>query len=151
MNFFLRINRKILLFFSLLILILFIIFIFSKQIIVTNLKIKSAPTSSSNVDISEPKFAISNESKKIYITARVGNFINKDEILLKQNVRFKSNDFSIETEKVIFDRNKQTAKSESKSLFKSKNTTITSDGFNINEKGNKIIFYGNSYIILKWT
>ncbi len=149
MNFFLRINRKILLFFSLLILILFIIFIFSKQIIVTNLKIKSAPTSSSNVDISEPKFAISNESKKIYITARVGNFINKDEILLKQNVRFKSNDFSIETEKVIFDRNKQTAKSESKSLFKSKNTTITSDGFNINEKGNKIIFYGNSYIILK--
>tara|TARA_B100000989_G_scaffold298061_1_gene285919 strand:- start:3264 stop:3713 length:450 start_codon:yes stop_codon:yes gene_type:complete len=149
LNFFLRINRKILLFFSLLILILFIIFIFSKQIIVTNLKIKSAPTSSSNVDISEPKFAISNESKKIYITARVGNFINKDEILLKQNVRFKSNDFSIETEKVIFDRNKQTAKSESKSLFKSKNTTITSDGFNINEKGNKIIFYGNSYIILK--
>ena len=149
MNFFLYINRKILLLFSLLILILFIIFIFSKQIIITNLKIKSAPTSLSNVDISEPKFAISNEKKKIYITAREGNFLNKDEILLKQNVRFKSNDFSIETEKVIFDRNKQTAKSESKSLFKSKNTTITSDGFNINEKGNKIIFYGNSYIILK--
>ena len=149
MNFFLHINRKILLLFSLLILILFIIFIFSKQIIITNLKIKSAPTSLSNVDISEPKFAISNEKKKIYITAREGNFLNKDEILLKQNVRFKSNDFSIETEKVIFDRNKQTAKSESKSLFKSKNTTITSDGFNINEKGNKIIFYGNSYIILK--
>ena len=149
MNFFLHINRKILLLFSLLILILFIIFIFSKQIIITNLKIKSAPTILSNVDISEPKFAISNEKKKIYITAREGNFLNKDEILLKQNVRFKSNDFSIETDKVIFDRNKQTAKSESKSLFKSKNTTITSDGFNINEKGNKIIFYGNSYIILK--
>ena len=132
-----------------LILILFIFFIFSKQIIITNLKIKSAPTSLSNVDISEPKFVISNEKKKIYITAREGNFLNKDEILLKQNVRFKSNDFSIETDKVIFDRNKQTAKSESKSLFKSKNTTITSDGFNINEKGNKIIFYGNSYIILK--
>ena len=27
--------------------------------------------------------------------------------------------------------------------------TISSDGFNIYDKGNKIIFYGNSYIILK--
>mgnify|MGYP001157413216 CR=1 FL=1 len=149
MNFFLHINRKILLFFSFLILTLFIILVFSKQIIVTNLKIKNATTRLSNVDISEPKFAISNETKKIYITAREGNFLNKDEILLKQNVRFKSNDFSIETEKVIFDRNKQTAKSETKSLFKSTNTSITSEGFNIGEKGNKIIFYGNSYIILK--
>ena len=51
--------------------------------------------------------------------------------------------------KVIFDRNKQTAKSETKSLFKSTNTSITSEGFNIDEKGNKIIFYGNSYLILK--
>ena len=34
-------------------------------------------------------------------------------------------------------------------MFKSKNATITSDGFNIHDKGNKIIFYGNSYIILK--
>ena len=103
----------------------------------------------SNADISEPKFAISNQDKKIYITAKEGNFLNKNEILLKQNVRFKSNEFSIETEKVIFDRNKQTAKSETKSLFKSRNTTIRSDGFNINEKGNKIIFYGESYILLK--
>ena len=105
--------------------------------------------SSSNADISEPKFAINNESKKIYITASQGNFINKDEVLLNENVRFKSNDFSIETEKVIFNRDKQTAKSKTKSMFKSKNATITSDGFNIHDKGNKIIFYGNSYIILK--
>ena len=89
------------------------------------------------------------KSKKIYITAKEGNFLNKDEILLNKNVRFKSNDFSIETEKVIFNRNKQTAKSKTKSMFKSKNTTISSDGFNIYDNGNKIIFYGNSYIILK--
>ena len=87
--------------------------------------------------------------KKIHITASQGNFINKDEVILKENVRFKSNDFSIKTETVIFDRNKQTAKSKTKSILKSKNTTITSDGFNIHDKGNKIIFYGNSYIILK--
>ena len=51
------------------------------------------------------------------------------KILLNKNVKFKSIDFSIETEKVIFDRNKQTAESRSKSIFKSKNTTISSDGF----------------------
>ncbi len=131
------------------ILILFIIFIFAKQFTMTNLKITKNITNLSNVDISKPKFSISNDSKKIYITANEGNFLNKDEILLEQNVKFKSNDFSIETEKVIFDREKQTAKSETRSIFKSKNTTISSDGFNINEKGNKIIFHGKSYIILK--
>ena len=103
----------------------------------------------SDVDISEPKFAINNESKKIYITAAQGNFINKDEVLLKENVRFKSNEFSIETEKVVFNRKAQTAKSKTKSIFKSKNATIASDGFNINDKGNRIIFYGKSNIILK--
>ena len=103
----------------------------------------------SKVDISEPKFAINNDSKKIYITAREGNFINKDEILLNKNVKFKSNDFSIETEKVIFNRNKQTAKSQTKSLFKSENTKIFSEGFNIYDKGNVIEFFGNSNILLK--
>ena len=103
----------------------------------------------SDVDISEPKFAINNESKKIYITAKEGNFLNKDEILLNKNVRFKSIDFSIETERVIFNRDKQTAKSRTKSLFKSKNTIISSEGFNIYDKGNKIIFYGSSFVILK--
>ena len=131
------------------ILFIFLIFIFIKQISTNNEKLKNIQTKSTNVDISQPKFAINNESKKIYITAEEGNFLNKNEILLKENVRFKSNDFSIETENVVFDRNNQTAHSETKSLFKSKNTTISSDGFDIHEKGNKIIFYGNAYIILK--
>ena len=151
MNFFLHINRKFIILFGAIIIFLFLIIIYFKQINLNNNKIIIEDTvkSSSNADISEPKFAINNESKKIYITASQGNFINKDEILLNENVRFKSNDFSIETEKVIFNRDKQTAKSETKSMFKSKNATITSDGFNIHDKGNKIIFYGNSYIILK--
>ena len=103
----------------------------------------------SNVDIEEPRFAINNDKKKINITAREGNFLNKDEILLRENVKFKSNDFTIETENVIFDRKKETAKSKTKSLFKSKNTTILSDGFNIYDQGNKITFYGKSFIVLK--
>ena len=149
MNFFLHINRKFIILFGTIIIFLFLIIIFFKQINLNNIIIEETVKISSNADISEPKFAINNESKKIYITASQGNFINKDEVLLNKNVRFKSNDFSIETEKVIFNRNKQTAKSKTKSLFKSKNATITSDGFNIHDKGNKIIFYGNSYIILK--
>ena len=149
MNFFLHINKKIIFFFGIIIIIFFLIIIFSKQINIKNIDLKISEKKLSNVDISEPKFAINNESKKIYITAKEGNFLNKDEILLNKNVRFKSNDFSIETEKVIFNRNKQTAESKTKSLFKSKNTTISSDGFNIHDKGNKIIFYGNSFIVLK--
>ena len=150
MNFFLHINRKFIILFGAIIIFLFLIIIFFKQINLNNKTIlEVAVKSSSNADISEPKFAINNESKKIYITASQGNFINKDEVLLNENVRFKSNDFSIETEKVIFNRDKQTAKSKTKSMFKSKNATITSDGFNIHDKGNKIIFYGSSYIILK--
>ena len=149
MNFFLHINRKLIILFGATIIFLFLIIIFFKQISLNNIIIEDIVKSSSNSDISEPKFAINNESKKIYITASQGNFINKDEVLLNENVRFKSNDFSIETEKVIFNRDKQTAKSKTKSMFKSKNATITSNGFNIHDKGNKIIFYGNSYIILK--
>ena len=149
MNFFLHINRKFIILFGAIIIFLFLIIIFFKQINLNDIIIEDTVKSSSNADISEPKFAINNESKKIYITASQGNFINKDEVLLNENVRFKSNDFSIETEKVIFNRDKQTAKSKTKSMFKSKNATITSDGFNIHDKGNKIIFYGNSYIILK--
>ncbi len=149
MNFFLYINRRLIFFLGILTLFFFLLIVFSKQINLSNTEINVTNRNYSNVDISEPKFAINNYKKKIHITASEGNFLSKDEILLKDNVRFKSNDFSIETERVIFDRNKQTAKSETKSLFKSKNTTISSNGFNIYDNGNKIIFFGKSNIILK--
>ena len=149
MNFFLYINKRLIFFLGITIVFFFLILIFFKQINLINIQLKDPETSLSKVDISEPKFAINNDSKKIYITAREGNFINKDEILLNKNVKFKSNDFSIETEKVIFNRNKQTAKSQTKSLFKSENTKIFSEGFNIYDKGNVIEFLGNSNILLK--
>ena len=149
MNIFLFINRNLVIFLAIFLIFFFLIVIFYKQINISNVVSKNLEQRLSNVDISEPKFAINNKSKKIYVTAKEGNFLNKDEILLNKNVRFKSIDFSIETERVIFNRDKQTAKSKTKSLFKSKNTTISSEGFDIYDKGNKIIFYGNSFIILK--
>ncbi len=149
MNFFLYINRKLIIILTILTIIFFIIIIFYKQINLNDINFESTRSILSDADISQPKFAINNSSKKIYITASEGNFLSKDEILLNKNVKFKSNDFIIETEKVIFNRNEQTARSKTKSLFKSKNATIFSDGFNIHDKGDKIIFYGNSNIILK--
>ena len=149
MNSFLHINKRLIFFIGLALISIFIIFIFSKQINLNKFEIKFSNENLSNIDILEPKFAINNLSKKINITANQGNFLNEDEVLLQNNVRFKSNDFSIETEKVIFNRNEQTAQSNSKSLFKSEKTVITSDGFDITDKGNKIIFYGKSLIILK--
>lgn len=149
MNIFLFINRNLVFFLVIFLTFFFLIIIFYKQLNITNVVSKNLEQKLSNVDISEPKFAINNKSKKIYVTAKEGNFLNKDEILLNKNVKFKSIDFSIETERVVFNRDKQTAKSKTKSLFKSKNTTISSEGFDIYDKGNKIIFYGNSFIILK--
>ena len=149
MNFFLYINRKLIFFSGVIIFFFFILLVLSKQINLSNDEIKNYETNLSNADISQPKFSINNKSKKIYITAKEGNFLNNDEILLKKDVQFKSNDFSIETDKVIFNRSKQTAQSKTKSLFRAENTTIYSDGFDIYDKGNKIIFYGNSFVILK--
>ncbi len=134
---------------GLIILTLFLILILSKQFKLNNIEFEISESNTSKVDITEPKFAINNDSKNIYITAKEGNFINKDEILLKKNVRFKSDEFSIETEKVIFNRKNQTAQSNTKSIFKSENTKIYSNGFNIHDKGNKIIFYGKSFLVLK--
>ena len=149
MNFFLYINRKLILLFGLAITILFLILIFYKQLNLDKIDLDISDKYLSDADITEPKFTINNETKKIYITAKEANFLNKDEILLKENVIFHSNDFSIETEKVIFNRSDQTAKSNSSSLFKSNNSLISSDGFNIYDNGNKIIFYGKSLIVLK--
>ncbi len=128
---------------------LFLIVVIYKQVNLSAIKINETENTISDSDISKPKFAINNESNKIYITAGKGNFLNKDEVLLEENVRFKSNDFSIQTENVIFNRNKQTAQSKTKSFFKAKNATISSDGFNIDDNGNRIIFFGNSYIVLR--
>ena len=149
MNFFLHINRKLIFILGLVILIFFLFVIFTKQINLLYIKPDMNKIRISNADIEKPKFAINNESKKIYITANEGNFLDKNKILLNKNVRFKSNDFSIETEKVIFNRSEQTAQSKTKTYFKAENTTISSDGFDIFEKGNKIVFYGNSFVILK--
>ena len=47
-----------------------------------------------DVDIINPNFTINNKNKKIFVKANTGNFINKDLILLQNEVYFESKDFS---------------------------------------------------------
>ena len=102
-----------------------------------------------NSDITKPKFTINSENQKISISANEGNFLNKNEILLKNDVVFKSKKFTIFSDDVIFNKNQQTASSTQKSRFISSNTSILANGFEILDEGNKINFYGKTVIKLK--
>ncbi len=102
-----------------------------------------------NSDITKPKFTINSENQKISISANEGNFLNKNEILLKNDVVFKSKKFTIFSDDVIFNKNQQTASSTKKSRFISSNTSILANGFEILDEGNKINFFGKTVIKLK--
>ena len=149
MNFLLSFSSKKILLLSLItiliftLLILFEFYLFSK-----NNKVDKIVNISKS-DITQPKFSINNEKEKIIVTANEGSFINNDKIMLMENVKFSSNQFTIKSDNVTFDRKQQTAQSMDKSIFRSKNTILTSEGFNIYDNGNKINFYGNTKIILK--
>ena len=149
MNYLLSLNKKYVLIFTILSLIIFSIFFIYKFYFKIEYEFINETIEVSNADITNPKFAINNPSQKIFVTAKEGNFIEDGKILLKNNVKFKSNNFSIESDNVIFDRNGQTAHSKDESLFKSDKTTIISEGFDIYDNGNKISFYGNAVVILK--
>ena len=69
--------------------------------------------------------------------------------MLKNDVKIKSKNFSIESDNVIFNRKEQTAQSNNKSEFNSQKTTIYSEGFDIYDNGNKINFNGNVTLVLK--
>ena len=149
MNFLLSLNKKYILTSSILFFIslfLFLIFRYFYQV-ETNLQVDNKIVS--NIDITEPKFAINRDDEKIFVSAKEGNFIDTNKILLKKEVLFKSNNFIIETDKVIFDRKKQTATSKTNSIFKSKNAIISSEGFDIYDNGSKIKFTGFAMVTLK--
>ena len=149
MNFLLSFSSKKILLLSLITILIFILLIlFEFYLFSKNNKVDKIVNVSKS-DITQPKFSINNEKEKIIVTANEGSFINNDKIMLMENVKFSSNQFTIKSDNVTFDRKQQTAQSMEKSVFRSKNTIITSEGFNIYDNGNKINFYGNTKIILK--
>jgi len=149
LNFLLSLDRKHILLFSVIIFIFFLILVFFNYFSSLEKNLLSNQSIIPNVDITEPRFAINNSNQKILVSAKEGNFLDDSRILLNKNVLFKSNDFVIKTDKVIFNRLDETAISKTKSTFISNNTKINSEGFNIYDNGKKIKFYGNSVIILK--
>ena len=99
-------------------------------------------------DITNPKFSINSDKQKISVTANKGNFLTEDEIILENNVIFKSKKFKIFSDNVIFNKKKMVASSKNKSKFFAKNASIDSNGFDIIENGNIINFKGKTKLTL---
>ena len=102
-----------------------------------------------NFDIINPSFTINSNKERISIKAKKGNFINSDLILLEKNVSFKSSNFTIYSDRAIFDKKEQTAESKSDSVFESNKTEISSEGFKIIDQGEVIFFNGKTSLIIE--
>ena len=139
---------KLVLVLILLLVVFSFFFILNKNISPKNIANSNKIENKSNNDILNPMFTLNNKKETIKVTAKEGNFISKNLIILKNNVLFNSDKFSISSNEVIFDNKNQTAKSIKKSEFLSKNTKITSQGFIITDKGNKIEFNGKTKLLI---
>ena len=128
--------------------IISLIFFFLKNEILIKSKLEFDTTNNDTFDILNPKFTINNENEIITIQAKNGNFLNQNNVVLENDVVFKSDKFKIYSSKVLFDKKNQTAYSKNDSTFVSEGTTIKSKGFEIIDKGNTIQFYGKTKIIL---
>lgn len=148
MNYLLQLNKSLVLIFLIFLTIISLIFFFVKDEIFSKSEIKFDTISDNSFDILNPKFTINNANEIITIQAEKGNFLNKNNIVLENDVVFKSNKFKIYSSKVFFDKKNQTAYSKKNSTFISEGTTIESKGFEITDKGNTIQFNGKTKIIL---
>ena len=148
MNYLLQLNKSLVLIFLIFLTIISLIFFFVKDEIFSKSEIKFDTISDNSFDILNPKFTINNANEIITIQAKKGNFLNKNNIVLENDVVFKSDKFKIYSSKVFFDKKNQTAYSKKNSTFISEGTTIESKGFEITNKGNTIQFNGKTKIIL---
>ena len=148
MNYLLQLNKRLVLFFLILLTIISLIFFIVKDEILLKSEIKFDTIGNNSFDILNPKFTINNENEIITIQAENGNFLNQNNIVLENDVVFKSDKFKIYSSKVLFDKKNQTAYSKKDSIFVSEGTTIESKGFEIIDKGNTIQFNGKTKIIL---
>ena len=149
MNYLLSLNKKTVLTLSLIFITFVFLGFFFKYFQLTLKNNDFLEISSSESDIIKPKFSINSESQKIAVTAKEGNFISENKILLKKDVIFKSKKFKIMSDDVIFDKQDLTASSTQNSKFFSKKTSIVSNGFEIIDNGNKINFNGKTVLIIK--
>ena len=148
MNFLLSLNKKLFLIFIIIVFILILTLLFF-----TYLKSNSVANKTLNInkkisDITNPKFSINSEKQKISVTAKEGNFLTENEIVLENNVIFQSKKFKIYSDNVIFNKKNLVASSKNKSKFIAKNASIDSNGFDIIDNGNIINFKGKTKLTL---
>ena len=93
MNYLLLLNRRYVLIFSVIFFVCFFLFYLINFYFIFDYKSEENNLSLSNIDIKEPKFSINNKVERIIITAREGNFVDQDKILLTKDVKFVSNNF----------------------------------------------------------
>ena len=148
MNYLLQLNKSLVLIFLIFLTIISLIFFFVKDEIFSKSEIKFDTISDNSFDILNPKFTINNANEIITIQAEKGNFLNKNNIVLENDVVFKSDKFKIYSSKVFFNKKNQTAYSKKNSTFISEGTTIESKGFEIIDKGNTIQFNGKTKLTL---
>jgi len=150
LNFLLSLNKTFFLIISVVIFLIILFFVsivyFKSQSITTSTVILDKQ----DADITKPKFVINSLTQKISVTANKGNFITDNEIMLQENVVFKSNKFKILSENVTFNKKNLVASSNDKSKFISNNASIDSIGFDIIENGSIINFKGKTKLVLKW-
>ena len=149
MNLLLSLNKKLFLFFSIIFFsIIFILYftIYFDSIFESKNQISYYEETA---DITKPVFSINGSNQEISVRANQGNFITDDEIMLENNVIFKSKKFKILGDNVVFNKKNLVASSKDKTKFISKNASIESSGFEIIKNGDIINFIGKTKLILK--
>ena len=104
-----------------------------------------------DADILNPKFIKEKRNKDhLEVIAKKASFLTETEIFLEGNVKYASNNFVLESDKVNFDQENFNAFSDESTLFISEKVSIRSEGFKVEDKGTIILFKGKSHLIIEW-
>ncbi len=101
-------------------------------------------------DLEEPKGEITNDSDVFYMSGNFGVFNKSNQFLeISGDVTFSDKkSFTFNTSEAEMDFKKEVLLGHKKVTGKKKNSHITSEGFKILNKGDKIIFTGKSKLLL---
>lgn len=147
MNILFKISRPFLIsIFLLTIVILFLILYFQ----LNEKKTSDLTDYKTDVDIINPRFIKEkSNNNNLEVVAKKASFLSENKMLLEGDVKYSSKKFTLESDKVDFDQINFNASSNQKTLFKSNNISIASEGFKVKDKGNMISFVGKSFIKIK--
>ena len=97
-----------------------------------------------------PKFLKEKKDNNyLKVVAKKASFISDNKIFLEGNVKYSSNNFILESNKVNFDQDNFEAYSNEKTVFKSDKIFVTSQGFKIKDRGNIISFIGKCQLTIQ--